>query len=384
MKLTKWEERALKGEMGEGLRLAMELLVGIAKLTGAESFIPIVSAHISGVNYANIGDAGLEFLEDLSRKARVSVLTTINPAGIDFDMPDIFGQPRDFIDGQRRIVGAFKKMGAKLTLSCIPYELENVVHQGSHVAWAESSAVVYANSVLGLRTNRESGLSALAAAVAGRTPLSGLHLDENRRPSFYVKVETELHTPTDFGLLGYWSAKLTDRTIGYIASQRPGKAELKQLSAAIGTAGASGMFVWGVDGTFNVTFGEAELNKARKELSVKKEGEIIFIGCPFVTLSEFEEIARMVKGRKFLKPAYLFTSRSVYEKALELGFVRVVEESGVKIFKDICPALTPIVRYMDIGTVITPSVKASHYLKVRFSSNVVLKSLNEILKEFSE
>ena len=384
MKLTEWEERALRGELGEGPRLAMELLVGVAKLTGAESLVPIASAHISGVNYANIGDAGLEFLEDLSREAKVSVPTTINPAGIDLDAPDFFGQPEDFIEGQKRIIEAFRRMGAKPTLSCIPYEFENVVPRGSHVAWAESSAVVFANSVLGLRTNRESGLSALAAAIVGRTPLSGLHLDENRRPKFYVKVEAELRSPTDFGLLGYWSARLTDGTIGYISGREPKKAELKQLSAAIGTAGASGMFVWDVDGTPDATFGDEDLDKIRKELSTEEGGEVIFIGCPFVTLSEFEDIARMVKGRRFLKPAYLFTSRSVYEKASELGFVKAIEGSGMKVFKDICPALTPIVKYMNMGTVITPSVKASHYLKARFSSNVVLKSLDEILEEFSE
>lgn len=383
MRLTKWEEKALRGEMGEGLKLAMELLLGVARLTDAKRFIPIVSAHISGVNYANIGDAGLEFLEDLSRKAKVSVPTTINPAGMDFDEPRAFNQPEDFIESQKRIVEAFERMGAKPALTCIPYEFDNIVPHGSHVAWAESSAVVYANSVLDLRTNRESGLTALAAAIAGRVPLSGLHLDRNRRPGFFVKVDAKLRTPTDFGLLGYWSAKLTDETIGYIASQKPGKAELKQLSAGIGTSGVSGMFVWDASGEYDAIFGEAEADESRKELSVEKEGEVVMIGCPFLTLSELKEVARMVKGRRFQRPAYIFTSRSVFNRALALGLVKVIEDSAMRIFKDVCPVLTPIVNYMEMGRIITPSVKAAYYLKTKFSFKVVLKSIKEIVEEFS-
>ncbi|BDZ70122.1 aconitase X [Methanobacterium petrolearium] len=191
MHLTREEEKMYAGEYGPAVAKSMEILVALGDIYQANGMVEVVSAQISGVSYKTIGDAGLEYLEDLvGEGAQVRVPSTLNPAGVDLDQWHELGFSEEFTKKQLLIVDSYRKMGISTTCTCTPYLVGNVPILGSHVAWSESSAVCYANSVLGARTNREGGPGALSAAICGRTPNYGYHLDEGRIPNLLVEVET--------------------------------------------------------------------------------------------------------------------------------------------------------------------------------------------------
>src|SRR5512145_3318061 len=203
MFLTLEEQQMLAGEYGRATQKAMEILAALGTIFGADRMLLVTSVQISGVSFDNLGEAGLEFLAEMADGGgKVRVLTTLNPAGMDIENWQAMGIDPAFARDQQRVIDAYARMGVVTTCSCTPYLFGNLPHYGEHIAWAESSAVCYANSVLGARTNREGGPSALAAALTGRTPRYGLHLEENRRPGFTVQVNADLADTRDFGALG--------------------------------------------------------------------------------------------------------------------------------------------------------------------------------------
>jgi predicted aconitase len=188
MQLTLEEQQMLAGEHGRSTQKAMEILTALGTIYAAERMVPVTSVQIAGVSFDNLGEAGLDFLSEMADGGgQVRVLTTLNPAGMDIENWQALGIDPDFARNQERVIDTYARMGVLTTCSCTPYLFGNLPHFGEHIAWAESSAVCYANSVLGARTNREGGPSALAAALTGRTPCYGLHLDENRRPGLTCK-----------------------------------------------------------------------------------------------------------------------------------------------------------------------------------------------------
>ena len=167
----------------------MEILTILGEIYGAERLLPVASVQIAGVSYDNLGEAGLHFLDDMaSGGGRARVLATLNPAGMDIENWQALGIDAEFAANQERVISAFARMNAVTTCTCTPYLSGNTPHYGAHLAWAESSAVCYANSVIGARSNREGGPSALAAALTGRTPAYGYHLEEGRRPELSIEV----------------------------------------------------------------------------------------------------------------------------------------------------------------------------------------------------
>jgi predicted aconitase len=199
MELTKQEQAMLDGKEGYAIRKSMEILTALGDIFGAKSLIKVGSVQVAGVSYHNLGDAGLEFLKELAVDGRVKVLTTLNPAGMDLENWQQLGISPEFAEKQNLVIDAFKRMGILISCTCTPYLIGNLPLYGEHVAWSESSAVTFANSVLGARTNREGGPSALAAAFVGKTPCYGLHLDENRVPDVQVQVNAELVKLSDWG-----------------------------------------------------------------------------------------------------------------------------------------------------------------------------------------
>ncbi len=215
MKLTSEEQAILDGAQGRAAQKAMEILAALGKIYGAKQLIPVTSVQISGVSYANLGEAGLHWLAEMADGyGRAQVLTTLNPAGMDIENWQALGISPEFAENQLRVLDAFARMGVVTTASCTPYLIGNTPHFGEHIAWAKSSAVCYANSVLGARTNREGGPSALAAALTGRTPAYGYHLDENRQPTVTLSVGAPMDENSDFGALG--------KVIGEILESRDG------------------------------------------------------------------------------------------------------------------------------------------------------------------
>ncbi|MGB4579685.1 MAG: aconitase X, partial [Methanoculleus sp.] len=165
MYLDASDERVLAGEFGETPQKMMEILVALGDVYEAERLIPITSAQVSGASYKTIGEWGLAWLQSLD--ARVAVPTVLNPIGMPREGWREFGIDEEFARNQALVVDAYRSLGIKLECTCTPYYL-NITGYGEHLAWSESSAVAYANSVLGARTNREGGPSALAAAIVGK------------------------------------------------------------------------------------------------------------------------------------------------------------------------------------------------------------------------
>ena len=202
MKLTTEEQDMLNGKYGKAVQKSMEILNTLGEIFDAESMVDVQSVQIAGVSYANLGEAGLEFLSEMAEDGKVRVLTTLNPAGMDRENWQALGIDKEFAKNQNRAIDAFARMGIITTCSCTPYLIGNTPHYGQHIAWAESSAVCYSNSVIGARTNREGGPSALASALTGRTPKYGYHLDENRHGQVLFKVNDSVKGTDEFGVLG--------------------------------------------------------------------------------------------------------------------------------------------------------------------------------------
>ncbi len=384
MQLTSDEEKALKGEHGEALATAYRILLAIGEATDAEKMVPIRWAHVSGVNYNTIGDAGLELLEKLSRDGRTAVKSTINPMGFDPLKKDPMPGGR-FVERQNRIVGAYERMGLAKSLTCIPYEVFDLPGRGADVSFAESNAAVYANSVMGLRTNKESGLSALASSLTGKAPCSELRLEEFRHPKKCVRAGLNLESELDYGLLGYFAGKASDASIALSGIGSLSKRNAKALSAALGTSGSCGMFTTEeAPNMEKIEYGREEARRTRDELYTSDRGDIIALGSPQLGVDDLSVLADMLEGRRFKKRCLIFCARTAYESAKKLGHTDRIERAGAEMLCDCCTCLTPLIDRRDVDAVITNSIKGAYYLKSWNRVGVCLKSLKEIVSEECE
>lgn len=393
MYLTKRQERMLAGEFGEASSKAMEILVALGKIYGAPRLVRCTSAQISGVSYKNIGDAGADFLWDLAQKgARVRIASYINPAGMDLNRFEEMGLDRKFIEGQNRILQAYRKMGVNLSLTCAPYQIGVEPRLGEHVAWAESSAVIFANSVLGAMTNRESGVSALCSAITGYTPYYGYHLTSNRVATLLVRVDAKLTDPVDYAILGSHIGRVAGERVVAFRGINPTREDLKALGAALASTGAVALFfVEGVtpewrlsDRPEAVDVGQAELKMEADKLGGSApSAEVITIGCPHASIQEIGRLARILTNRRLTKPLYVYTSRQVKGQADQLGYTKIIEDAGGKIFCDTCMVVSPIDR-MGVSSIEVASAKAAYYSPMMSHVNVRLAPLEKIILEASE
>ncbi|MEW6295573.1 MAG: aconitase X catalytic domain-containing protein [Candidatus Diapherotrites archaeon] len=350
MELTKEEKEMLEGKQGTAIKKSMGILVALGEIYGAKKLIDVKSVQIAGVSYDNLGDAGLEFLDEMAKDGRVKVFTTLNPAGMDLENWKALGISEEFAAKQKKVIEAFAKMGVLTTCTCTPYFVGNKPGLGKHIAWSESSAVAYANSVLGARTNREGGPSALAAALTGKTPEYGLHLDENRQPKISIEVEAELKDVIDFGALGYVIGKKIGSKVAYIKGVKKADVEqLKSFSASIATYGGAGLFhMQGItpekvkEPEEKISVSQEGIEKAKNEMNDLSEVDFIAIGCPHCSLGELEKIAKMLKGKKVRKETWIATARPIKKEAEKKGYVKTIEEAGAKFAADTCFVVAPI------------------------------------------
>ncbi|MHA2061733.1 MAG: aconitase X catalytic domain-containing protein, partial [Candidatus Sifarchaeia archaeon] len=246
MKLTLEEQEMLNGKHGKAAKKSMEILTTLGEIFGAECMVNVFGVQIAGVSYANLGEAGLDFLSEMAEDGKVRVLTTLNPAGMDRENWQVLGIDEEFARNQNRVIDAFAKMGVITTCSCTPYLIGNLPHYGQHIAWAESSAVCYSNSVIGARTNREGGPSALASAITGKTPEYGYHLDENRHGQVLFEVNAPVKGTDEFGVLG----KIIGDKLVELGKKTPfitgipfaAVEELKSFCASVATYGGTALF----------------------------------------------------------------------------------------------------------------------------------------------
>ncbi|ADP77703.1 predicted aconitase subunit 1 [Methanothermus fervidus DSM 2088] len=390
MYLTREEEKMYEGEFGEAVRISMEILVTLGDIYDADRLINISSAQVSGASYKTIGDAGLEYLEDMVKNsATTSVYTTLNPIGMDLKRWEELNIPSNFAKKQIKIVKAYQKMGVTLSCTCTPYFCGNIPTFKSHIAWSESSAVIYANSVLGARTNREGGPSALAAAICGKTPRYGYHLEENRNPNVLVEVKEKLNG-IDYAVLGYLIGKEINDKIPYFKMlNRPDVDDLKNLGAALASAGAVALYhIEGVTPEYSlidknefedkITVTKKDLKAAKEELSTTNEKpEIVCIGCPHSSIQDIKKVAEIVANKKLNCDLWVCTSLSTKIMADRMGYTKIIEKSGGKILCDTCMVVTPI---EDLGykTIGVDSAKAAIYLPSN-NLDVIFNDLNNLI-----
>ncbi|MCD6383039.1 MAG: aconitase X catalytic domain-containing protein, partial [Thermoplasmata archaeon] len=378
MHLTRYEEKMLDGEMGEGVQLAMKLLVNLGEMLDAPHLIPISSAHISGVSYKTGGKGLIETLRRFSRGGtRVAVKSTLNPCGLDLFHRVSFSADKEFVKRQMEIVELYEKMGVRTTLSCIPYKDENVPSFGVHISWAESNAVVYANSVLGARTNKEGSISALASAIVGATPYYGMHLLKNRLPKVEVRVDGEV---------SIWESQV----LGAVVGERVGSAvvmfdfkpsfpkeRLNRMGAALTAYGDAAMFHLRGITEESRRYGKRIEKEIEERIEVERrelreftekvsgdleEASIFVVGCPHLSVDEMKEVAEEVKGKRVRrgKRFLLFTNRYHLKEAEKNGILKVLKDSSIEVYTDTCMVVSTLPD--DAGIYVTDSLKAYFYL----------------------
>ncbi len=392
MYLTKEEEKILDGEMGEVQERMFRLLVRLGDIYGADKMIPVGSVQVAGVSYKSIGDPGTEFLEDMSSKnTKVKVLTYLNPAGMDLENWRKLGFPKNFAKNQLRIINAFKKMGIVITSTCTPYLAGNLPRFREHIAWSESSAVSFSNSVIGARTNREGGPSALAAAICGRTANYGLHLWENRQPNVRIKVNTDLVYNSDFGALGFLVGKTVKNKIPYFTGINNGDTDqLKSLGAAMAASGAVALYhIEGLTPEADlinkkdletIEIGKKELNDTYENLNSNEKPDIVIFGCPHASLREISSICEKIKGKKLKIPIWICTSRLMKEAADRMEYTDVIEKAGGHIVSDTCMVVSPI-ENMGYNVTGVNSGKAANYLPGFCKQKVVFANIDKLVEE---
>ncbi len=375
LELSTEEQAMLAGDFGPGVRKAMEIIVTLGQIYDARRLTPVSSVQVAGVSYRNLGEAGLEFLRDWAgQSTRVRVPTTLNPAGMDLQVWRELGFPESFASRQLAVIEAYHRLGVRTTCTCTPYLVGNAPRMSEHVAWAESSAVSYANSVLGAHTNREGGPSALAAAITGRTAAYGLHLDENRRATLQVQVRCPVRTLSDFGALGYLVGKAARNRVPYLVGLEEACSDtaLKALGAAMAASGAVALYhVAGVTPESDQpdvlvpgheTIAVDDLQPAYDALnSDTREIDLVWFGCPHASLEEMADVVRMLDGRRVKAALWITTAREVRKRAKAEGLVAAVEASGGRVVADMCAVVAPM-RELGFRTLATASAKGAAYL----------------------
>jgi predicted aconitase len=385
----------LEGEEGEVIQRLFRLLVRLGDIYGADKMIPVGSVQVAGVSYKSIGDPGLEFLEDVAAKeARAKVLTYLNPAGMDMENWEALGFPADFATKQARIIDAFRRMGIVVTATCTPYLAGNLPRYGEHIAWSESSAVSFSNSVIGARTNREGGPSALAAAICGVTPNYGLHLEENRLPDLVVEVDVDVTLSSDYGALGYHVGKLVkNKKPFFVGLGEANTDQLKALGAAMAASGAVALYHaegltpeaplmdTGRLETIHVT--PDDLKETYAKLNTGEVPDIVILGCPHASLREIAALSKKLEGKKLTRPIWICTSRVMKEAADLMGFTSEIEAAGGKVVADTCMVVSPI-EQMGYETTGVNSGKAANYLPSFCKQNVVFYDVDELIRRLEE
>ena len=394
MRLTSEEQDMLDGKYGNAAKKSMEILTTLGEIFNAECMVDVYGVQIAGVSYDNLGEAGLEFLNEMAEDGTIRVLTTLNPAGMDRENWQVLGIDEEFAKNQNRAIDAFAKMGIITTCSCTPYLIGNAPHFGQHLAWAESSAVCYANSVIGARTNREGGPSALASAITGKTPKYGYHLDENRHGQVLVKLNAQVKGTDEFGILG----KIIGDKLGELGKKIPyitgipsaTVEELKSFCASVATYGGTALFhmeditpeydKYPRPSEIMFEISQQDLNRVRSEL-IDDDIEIDFvsIGCPHASIHEIAEIARLLKGKTVKKEFWITTARPTKKIADETGYSKIIEDAGAKFAADTCCVVAPIKeRFKGI---MVDSAKACYYGRAKNKFKVKIGSIEACIEE---
>jgi hypothetical protein len=379
----------LDGEYGEGYEIAMSVLAKLGDIYGADRMLRIENVHIDGAAYGWINDSGLELIEKLaSSGACFRVPATLNPSSIDFDMWQELKIPSCVANKQLRLANALKRMGGIPTWTCAPYQCGADLRFGQNVAWGESNAVGFANTVVGARTERLGDLADMCAAVVGEYPRFGLYLDENRRGQMLFEVDKvgmESFSSMDYGVLGFHVGSVAGAGVPVVSGmpRKVSNDELKSFCAAAAVGGSVALcHLCGItpeaktiaeafhssapEEKITIEAGDLEYTRQKLSTGYEEQAEAVCIGCPHCSVQELVQIARLIKGRKVDRNVrfLVFTSRAAKALTREMGIVENIEASGARVIADTCWNFVPL----EAKILMTDSVKMAWTSLSKFTS----------------
>lgn len=392
----------LAGEAGEAARFATAFVVRLAGITGADRLVPITGAHIDGCLYH--GQVSLDFADRLvAGGGRVRVPATLNVGSIDLLHPELFRGDAALASNGRALMQAYERLGCQPTWTCAPYQLTARPGRGEHVAWAESNAIVFANSVLGARTERYGDFIDICAALSGRVPFTGLHTDDGRRGGVLFRVgrlnAALAASDVLFATLGHIVGRRSAGAIPVIEGiENAGEDQLKAFGAAAASSGSVAMFhmvgvtpeAETVEAAFDnlppgriVDVTASDLAAAALELDSAGDLALsaVSVGTPHFSLTEFEALRRLLDGRQVASGIDFFasTSRAVLAEMDRAGWSDELRRARVSILTDTCTYVTPILGPRD-GAVMTNSGKWAWYAPANLGVGVRFGSLRECVE----
>lgn len=407
LNLTELENAQLSGEQGEAPALAMSIIARMAEIQGASKLLEISAAHIDSTIY--LGEATLEFAERLAgHGAKVIVPTTLNVSGVDEAGWREWGVSPEWAENARRQMVAYESMGCEPTWTCTPYQTPFKPGFGQQIAWGESNAILYANSVIGARTERYPDLMDICAAITGRVPAVGLHLKENRAGQVLIRlVDISIALQSDdnfYPVLGHVIGKISDDRIPVIEGlqTKPSDDQFKAMCAPAASSGSVALFhlightpeaptleaaFQGNTPQEEFWLGIEDLRQARSELSTAEgdQLDIVVLGGPHFSIQEFNQLAPLIQGQK-RHPSVRFvvtTSRAVKVIAEKAGLLEPIYQFGGSLTLDTCILATPMLP-PEIKVLMTNSGKFAYYSPGLLDVDVVFGSLEECVQSAIE
>jgi predicted aconitase len=405
--LSPRDRAMLNGDFGAGVALAMRIVAATARVMDADALIDITSAHIDGCLYH--GAASLDFVERfVASGAKVSVPTTLNVGSLDLIHPELFHGEADLARAGTRLMEAHVELGCEASFTCAPYQLRHRPKKGDQIAWAESNAIVFANSVLGARTSRYGDFLDLAAAITGRVPHAGLHVTANRAARVVIEapdLSASPHRDAHFAALGFVLGGEVGATVAAITGLPADTTEdeLKALGAAAASSGSVALFhavgitpeaatlddaLQGRAPERTLRVSTADLAAVRARWSRARPGDAlaaVSLGTPHFSVDEFRTLAELFE-RHAGRPRsdfYVNTSRFVLWQLEQDGIAQRLGERGVQIVVDTCTYITPVMKQVH-GLVMTNSGKWAHYAPSNIGVTVAFGSMSECVRSAFE
>ncbi len=409
VKLSARDKKLLDGGVSEAAGIAMRIVVRMAEVLGADELMDVSQGHIDGCGL--LSEAGLEFAEMLAAKGgKVCVPTTLNMGPLDLQRWEEFGIDADFAAKGIRQGKAYTDMGCIPTWTCAPYQSYLTPRFGQQIAWGESNAVAYANSVLGARTNRYADYMDICAAITGRVPRCGLHLAENRRGELLFRLvdidQGAFESDAFYAVLGHYIGRAAGEKIAVIDGV-PSNASSDQLKAFCAAAASSGAValchIVGVTpeaATVEDAFGGNEpkrvidvcagdLAESEADLSTAEDGvkvDAVVLGCPHFSFEEFRELAGLIRdevdkgnGRCGNVRFIVISSETSHALLQRSEFVKVLEDFGVEITLDTCVFHTPMLSG-DVKVIMTNSGKCSYYTPGELRADVAFGTMADCVR----